>query len=578
MSRKLLAVMTMACVLGVLSLMGACAPATPQIIEKEVIKTVVVEKEVPVEKKVVETVVVEKVVTVTPEPAKGPRVGGTYRILAPNIIRSLDPPAADGWEDWYSVGWLLYNQLYQFDDEGKLYAALAADMPKISTDGKVYTVPLRQGVKFHNGREMVADDVKFTIERQLWPEVYSWAKNYCANIVGYQDVIDGKTKDLAGVKVVDKYTIEITLEKPQATFMLAVLGNQALSIVPKQEVLDAGADWGSKVVIGTGPFKFVSWEPGVKAIYERNPDYWKPGLPYLQRIEFYENVDPSIQLLRWENGEAEYAFAYPASELPRLLSDPKTKPLLRIQPTYIIRRFLINANVKPFDDVRVRQAIAMALDKDGLERKKAGSVVKLEGYYAIGIPQYDPNFKSKWQYNPEAAKKLLAEAGFPNGFKTKLFASQDFKDVADFVQADLAKIGVEAELFQGETPEYRPRLRSGEIPLFLQGWGGAFPDASEFVGPLATCRARTEGYNDPQYCNPKVDELYEKAEQLPLLSPERTALYREIEDIIINQDVAWVGLWVNNQIGLGVSYVHNDKIDPISAWPRLETAWMEEKK
>jgi ABC-type transport system substrate-binding protein len=144
----------------------------------------------------------------------GPKVGGTFRILGAGDFRTLDPPGAESSEDWWSAGMVLFNELYFYDKDGNFYADLAADMPQISDDGLVYTIPIRQGVKFHNGRELKAEDVKFTLERQLWPEVYSWGKTFMENMVGYQDVIDGKTKDLSGIKVLDDYTVEITLKQP----------------------------------------------------------------------------------------------------------------------------------------------------------------------------------------------------------------------------------------------------------------------------------------------------------------------------------------------------------------------------
>jgi peptide/nickel transport system substrate-binding protein len=510
--------------------------------------------------------------------AQGPRIGGTYRILGAGDFRSLDPPAAESSEDWWSAGMVLYNCLYFYDKEGNFYADLAADLPEISEDGLVYTIPIRQGVKFHNGRELVAEDVKFTLERQLWPEVYSWGKTFMENVVGYEAVIDGTSKELSGIKVIDDYTVEITLKQPQAVFP-AILSMSMNAIIPKQETLDAGEDWGFKVVIGTGPFRFVEWVAGEKAVYERNPDYFKPGLPYLERIELYLNVDPAVQMLRWESGEAELVHNIPAAELPRLLSDSNLKTLLRIAPGVGTNRLAFHFNVPPFDDVRVRQAVAMAIDKEGLARKASGTITSLDGFFALDMIQFEDGFTSKYQYDPEQARQLLAEAGYPDGIEgVKLYISVAEQERGEQLQADLQAIGIQTELAIGQWKEYRDRIRAGEVPLFMYGWAASFPDAFDFTSAWTTCKSIETGYNDGFYCNERIDELLEKAEALPLQDPERIAAYREIEDIVINQDVAWVGLFNPSRIVLGVDYVHDDFLSGIYGWPYLETAWMEEQQ
>lgn len=506
----------------------------------------------------------------------GPKVGGVYRIYGRGDIRSLDPPAAESSEDWWSAGMVLYNQLYFYTKDGEFYADLAADLPKISEDGLVYTIPLRPGVKFHNGREMVADDVKFSLEHQLWPDVYSWGKTYSENIVGYQDVIDGKSKELSGIKVIDSHTVEITLSKPQAVFP-ALLSMSMNAIIPKDETIQAGADWGFKTVIGTGPFKFVEWVAGEKAIYERNSDYFKAGQPYIERIELYLNVDNAVQMLKWESGEAEWVHDIPAAELPRLLSEPELKAQLRMAPSVGTERLAFHFKAKPFDDIRVRQAVAMALDKEGYAKKRAGTITPLEGFYAIPMIQYDKNFKSNYQYDVEKAKALLKEAGYGDGIKgVKMYVSTD-TETGQLIQADLAAIGIEVELAVGQWKEWRDRIRSGEVALFNYGWAASFPDAYDFCSAWTSCKSSETGYNDGYYCNPKIDEILERVEALPLTDPERIKGYREIEDIVINQDVAWVGRNNPQRISLGKDYVHDDFMSPIYGWPYLETAWIEEK-
>jgi ABC-type transport system substrate-binding protein len=521
------------------------------------------------------TPVVREAQPAATSPANGqPRTGGTYRIAGRGDMRSLDPPAAENAEDWWSAGMLLYNMLYFFDKDGKFYADLAAGDPEISDDGMTYTIPLRQGVTFHNGREMVADDVKFSLERQLWPEVYSWGKTYMSNLTGYQDVIDGKTKELAGIRIIDPYTIEIKIDVPQAVFPL-LLTMSMNAIIPKQETLDAGADWGVSVVIGTGPFKFVEWRQGEQAVYERNPTYFREGLPYIDRVELSLNVEPAVQMLRWESDELEWVHDIPAAERPRIFGDEAMAALVRRTPAVAVRRLGMHYTTEPFDDVRVRQAVAMAIDKEALAL--AGGATPLEGFYARAMLQYDPNFKSAHAYDPEGAKQLLAEAGYPDGISGVTLQVND-AILGESVQADLRQIGIEVEIDATARPENRDLVRAGEHALFLYGWAASFPDAYDFVSAWTTCASIETGRNDGMYCNQRIDELLAQAETLPQNDPQRIAAYREIEDIVINQDVAFIGLHNLDSQGLGVAKVHDDFASPIyDGWPYLDAAWIEEE-
>ncbi|HMN27807.1 MAG TPA: ABC transporter substrate-binding protein, partial [Caldilineaceae bacterium] len=365
----------------------------------------------------------------------GPAVGGVSRLAGTGDFQAVDPPAAESSEDWWSAGMVLYNQLYFYDKDGNFYADLAADLPSISDDGLVYTIPLRQGVKFHNGRELVADDVKFTLERQLWPEVYSWGKSYMENMVGYDEVIAGTSKEVSGIKVIDNYTVEVTLKKPQAVFP-ALLTMSMNAIIPKQETLDAGDGWGSTTVIGTGPFKFVEWAAGERAVYERNADYFKTP-PNIERIELYLNVEPAVQMLRWENGELELAHNLPAAELPRILDDETLKAQLRQAPSLGTNRLVFHVDVEPFSDIRVRQAAAMAIDKQAVSQKRSGLVKPLEGHFTPPMLQFDPEFKSQYPYDVEKAKALMAEAGYGDGgISVKMYIGSD-EEIGQMLQADL---------------------------------------------------------------------------------------------------------------------------------------------
>ncbi len=504
-----------------------------------------------------------------------PQPGGVLRFLTNSDIRGLDPGSAEGSSDWWAAGYLLYNFLYFYDKDGKLFPDVAADYPQLSADATTYTIPLRKGVKFHNGRELKAADAKFSLEWQLWPEVYSWGKTYGENIVGYKDVIEGKTKELAGVRVLDDYTIQVQLSKPQAVFP-GLLSYSMWGMIPKQETIAAGKDFGTKVVIGTGPFKFVSWDRGQKVTYTKHKEYFRSPMPYLDGIEEYLNVQPPQELLRFEAGQADKIIAVPAADVPRILSDPKYADMLRVGPTSGVSRLVLNFKTKPLDNLKVRQAIAHAIDKDNLVKLQGGTAFKVEGFYAKGLLQYDPNFKSQYPFDPARAKQLLADAGFASGISgIKFWVGSQPSPTHQAIQADLKNVGIQVDLITGSRKDIGPQMKSGAVGMDTESWAASMWDAYDYISAWCTCASMQAPYNSGNYCNEKIDQMVDQAEKLPLMDEKRLQLYHQMEDLIINQDVAFVGLYQTLAISLSQPYVHNDWPSGLySAFPFAETIWM----
>ena len=510
------------------------------------------------------------------EASGDPRPGGVYRLMGSGDVRGLDVGSAEGSEDWWSCGSLIFNRLYAYDQNAEFYPDLAAAPPSMSDDGLIYTIPLRQGVMFHNGREMVADDVAFALAWQLWPDVYSWGKTYMENIVGYDEVMAGESQELSGVTVIDPYTVEITLKRPQAVFP-SILTMTMNGISPKQETIDAGAEWGKSVVIGTGPFRFVEWQQGQQVIFERHAEYYKPGLPYLDRVELALNVEPSVQMLRWESGEADFVHNVPAAEVQNVLTGEQFQAGLRRAPTAETTRLTMFTQAAPFDDLLVRQATAMAIDKEFFARSSGGTISPLEGIYVPLMTQFEASFQSDYPYDPEQARALLTEAGYGEGIQgVSIFGSGDTESQVVGFQADLAAIGIEAEVIMGQYQDWSERISAGEVQMVLRSWSASFPDAYDFVSGWMTCASiDATGYNFGLYCNERIDELVALAESLPQTDPERIAAYREIEELAVNTDAAMIGLGNSNDVALSQEHMRNDPIDGLmGGWPFLESAWI----
>jgi ABC-type transport system substrate-binding protein len=490
--------------------------------------------------------------------AEAAKYGGTYRAMFGNDAPSMDDAAPSRWQDWWARFTLLYNQLYTYDQDGQFVAELATALPAVSADGLVYTIPLRQGVKFHDGTLMTAHDVKFSFDRLLWPELGNPFAGQFANIAGSDAVVQGDSKEISGIEVVDEFTLRITLKERQAVFAMFLTGP---GIVSQKAVEAAGADWGVKTVIGTGPFKLGEWLPGDKITFERHAEYFKTGLPYLDRVELYLNVPEEARVLRWESGEAEYIDYFDgvqAGELPRIQNDPALAPLVRMIETPIFDYFQIADNVAPFTDLRVRQAIAMAIDKQALaDSTGMGASVPMDDIYTNFMPMYQPDFVSDYQYDPAAAKQLLAEAGFPDGIKNVDMYVDFHPYQGAIVQADLAKIGIEVNILDGEPALYQDKISSGEIPLVFTGYGPGIMDGSDTVSYVFGCAGEALP-SRTQYCTDEMRQLFNQANTMELTDPKRNELFHRIQEIAINETAYLTPVYKRNVLGLGQSYVKNE--------------------
>jgi ABC-type transport system substrate-binding protein len=514
-----------------------------------------------------------------------PKPGGVYRMVSAYDIPTLDPAQAGNFEDWWSSGLVLFQHLYQYDAEGTLFPEVAADFPTISEDGLTYTVPIRQGVMFSNGRELVAEDVAYTLERVLTPDTLSWGPNGLFVIEGAEAFYGGEAETISGINVIDDYTIEFTLNQPAYTFP-DLMASSVYGIVPKQETIDAGADWGIDVLIGSGPFILTEFLPGEKVVYERNPHYYQEGLPYLDGVEIALNVPASVAALRVENGEADFApaDALPGAVLAQIQSDPAYAETGRKGVSGVITIITINPASTPFQDVRVRQAIALATDRETLSRRSGRGTLH-DSLYPSPYPQFNPDFKTNYAYDLEAAKALMAEAGYgPDTPITgySIFAGQG-QELGEIIQADLKEIGIEAEVLTGNFSDFEEQFWDGEIFMTHFGAAGSFFDASEMIRGRYLCLTEAEKAaakdpraNNTRWCDPTIDEMFNKAQTLRTDDPERTQLFRDIENKIINENVWIIVPYASQALALGRANIVGDDLHPLYTLPTLEDTWINE--
>jgi ABC-type transport system substrate-binding protein len=470
--------------------------------------------------------------------------GGSMIVTYKDDISTLDPAIGYDWQNWSMIK-ALFNGL--MDYEAGTYN-LEPDLAKsftISPDGKTYTFKLRDDVKFHNGRKLTAEDVKYSIERAINPKTQSPGQGFFWSIKGFDEMVAGTTTDLSGMTVIDPYTLKIELSSPDATFLHVMAINFAFA-VPKEEVEKYGQDFG-KHPVGTGAFKMKEWKLGQHVVYERNTDYYKAGLPRLDKIVFEVGQEPTVALLRLQRGEVDIlGDGIPPARFLQVKNDPQNAGLIieggQLHTGYVS----MNVRIKPFDNKKVRQAVNMAINKQRICKIINNRAVPANQPLPPAMPGYDKNYKG-YPFDPVKAKALMAEAGFADGFTTELYANNTDPNprIAQAIQRDLAEIGINAEI---KTLAQSTVIAAGgeedQAPMIWSGgmaWIADFPDPSNFYGPILGCGGAVKGgWNWSWYCNEELDALAAKADAMsdPALKAEREDLWRSIF-IKLMDDAPW---------------------------------------
>ncbi|MGB3833320.1 MAG: ABC transporter substrate-binding protein [Mesorhizobium sp.] len=470
--------------------------------------------------------------------------GGSIVITYKDDVATLDPAIGYDWQNWSMIK-SLFDGLMDYKPGTTELVPDLAESYEISEDGQTFTFKLRKGVKFHNGREMTADDVKYSIDRVVNPVTQSPGQGFFASIKGYDEAAEGKADGVAGIVVVDPYTIKFELTRPDATF-LHVMAINFSHVVPKEEVEKYGADFG-KNPVGTGAFKLGEWTLGQRVVFEKNPDYWNKGVPYLDSITFEIGQEPIVALLRLQKGEIDIpGDGIPPAKFQEVMNDPEQKARVveggQLHTGYVT----MNTNIAPFDNVKVRQAVNMAINKERIVQLINNRAVPANQPLPPSMPGYAKDYKG-YPYDPEKAKALLGEAGHADGFETDLYVMNTDPNprIAQGIQQDLAAIGIKANIqalaqanviAAGGEKEGAPMIWSGGM-----AWIADFPDPSNFYGPILGCGGAVPGgWNWAWYCNTDLDKLAEQADSIvdPAKAEERNKLWSEIY-VKIMEDAPW---------------------------------------
>lgn len=481
--------------------------------------------------------------------ADEPKRGGTLTAAIGADPQGFDPHLTSAYSS-FEVLENVFNTLVTVDANLNIAPSLAESWA-VSDDSLSWTFTLHQGVLFHNGREMTAADVKYSYERIMDPDVGSGAAWRLATV--------------DSIEAVDDYTVRINLKEPYPGLLAKLGGYKGMAIVP-QEAVEAG-DF-DRNPVGTGPFKFVSYTPGDSVVLEAFADYWEEGLPYLDQLVFKPIPDDTVRLTNLQTGEVDWSDSLPPEQVT-LLADAGDFVVDLTSGTdywYIG----INLNREPFDNPLVRQALNYAINR---------ADVAAAALWDTAVPSQNPlpadsfwyNDYQPYEYNPERAKELLAEAGYPDGFKTELMPTSEYEETvrtAQVLQAQFAAVGIEAEIRTLEWGTWLEEEGAGNFDMYILGWIGNIDPDDYFYAQQHTGQV----FNFTGYSNPKVDDLLDQG-RVEADVTQRKAIYDQVQQIVID-DSPYIYLYIPANVDAYQSYVKGYQTRPDSALV-FKTTWLD---
>lgn len=454
-----------------------------------------------------------------------PKYGGTLTFGVHNDIKKTDPHKALDEVEW-QLATLVCESLTFSSKTGEPRPALAESWD-ISPDGKTYTFHLRKGVKFHNGREMTAEDVKWNMNRILDPKV--GAVHYAK----YEAVIDS-------VEVVDSHTVKFTMKQPNAGFVAAYFGYGGYCTVMAPE--SANADGSITHPVGTGPFEFVEWKTNDYIKYKKFKDYWQKDLPYLDEIILKPVKDQTVRMTALRTGELDMVMMLSVHEVAKLMK--KSHPDYVLNLDAAAERLFVHFNCfkPPFNDVRVRRAVAYGINKKDMLGgiyndigETMNQVFTSESpWYRSEVPAFDRDV--------EKAKALLKEAGYPNGLDVELLTTNTYPEflmAAQIMQEQLKDIGMRVKLDVNEWNTVVDKDVNMKYSFAIASWS-AIPDPEliyplNFVPGCAYAFLTGKGYD-----NPTLTELIMQGGREMDLS-KRKEIYAKAAAILV-EDAPWIWL------------------------------------
>lgn len=499
-----------------------------------------------------------------------PRRGGMLTSASFGDIRTLDPAnIGDGLVPQILES--MFAGLVDYDLEGKIVPDLA-DHWTVSDDGTTFRFVLHEGVRFHDGEELTADDVKRSVERALHPSAPNPYSNYFASIVGYAAFNGGKAEHLEGVTVDGRYVVTFRLEKPDAAFL------PVLAMPPTRPVFrSAGSRYADTWhPCGAGPFKLLpgGWDRGRQITVVRHEGYFRPGLPYLDAVRTLFHVNTTSQRFKFTSGDQDILRDFLAPDILKYQADPRWKPFGEYEIDKQVAGLAMNTEMAPFDDVELRRAVASALDRDQLVLIRASNLRPASFPVPPAVEGYDASLKGQ-RFDYAAALEHMRRAGYPydpatrtGGYPTPIpyltYAQGIDEYMVQVVMQQLARIGIRLDV---RVVNYATFLALGgrrhQTAFGPQFWAQDYPEAGSFLEPLFHSRSINEedSNNHAFYKNPRVDELIDRARR-ELDVERRKKIYGEAQEIICDE-APWAVTHYYRFYAQWHPYVHDYKPHPM---------------
>ena len=470
-----------------------------------------------------------------------PQRGGRLELVAANDLATLDNSQVLDL-DYNMVAGALYEGLYHFNPRGELEAGLADGMPEVSDDGLVYTFRLKPGAMFagpgFEPREVTAADVAYGMERALDPDPVgapgaSWGGSYLFPIRGATTFNAGEVDSVAGLKVIDDHTLEVTLGSPTTTFILGLTIATSWP-VPEEAVEERGEEFGNSPV-GAGPFYVQEWNKGSDITIVRNPGYVDPELPYLDEIYVDLGVDENTQKLRLESGQTDGVFdqfALSPQSLRELADAPGVTLVDSVGPRIF---YLALNNDGIFGEKDLRQAVAHAMTTDFTVRF-GGLAKPWNQLMSSTSVQSDPEGTITYAHDPDAAAALLESVGY-DGTPVKIvydvtdpYTTQN----ATALTQDLEGVGFTVELIGLQKGEfYNAIYDPSAFDISSTYWSADYPDAQDFISTNFIC-GTIDILNISRFCDESIDEAFFATESMEF-GPERDAALLEVQQRLIDE-------------------------------------------